>query len=47
MDTTHMAIALGNHNWNQQPKANAVILPITGKEMEYMTLMKDPIYNHF
>jgi hypothetical protein len=42
MDTSHMAIALGNHHWYQQHQANAVIQLITGKEMEYMALMKDP-----
>jgi hypothetical protein len=42
MDTAHMAIALGNNHWSQQHLANSVIHPITGKEMEYMALMKDP-----
>jgi hypothetical protein len=42
MDTAHMAIALGDNHWSQQHQANAVIHPITGKEMEYMALMKDP-----
>jgi hypothetical protein len=42
MDIAHMAIALGNNHWYQQHLANAVIHPITGKEMEYMALMKDP-----
>jgi hypothetical protein len=42
MDTAHMAIALGNRHWSQKHQANAVIHPITGKEMEYMALMKDP-----
>jgi hypothetical protein len=42
MDTAHIAIALGNHHWSQQNQANAVVHPITGKEMEYMALMKDP-----
>jgi hypothetical protein len=42
MDTAHMAIALGNNHWSQQHLANAVIHPVTGKEMEYMALMKDP-----
>jgi hypothetical protein len=42
MDTAHMAIALGNHHWSQEHQANAVVQPITGKEMEYMALMKDP-----
>jgi hypothetical protein len=42
MDTAHMAIALGNRHWSKQHQTNAVIHPITGKEMEYMALMKDP-----
>jgi hypothetical protein len=41
MDTAHMAIALGNHHWSQQHKSNAVVHPITGKEMESMALTKD------
>jgi hypothetical protein len=42
MDTVHMAIALRNNHWSQQHLANTVIHPVTGKEMEYMELMKDP-----
>jgi hypothetical protein len=42
MDTAHMAIALGNNQWSRQHLANAVIHPVTRKEMEYMALMKDP-----
>jgi hypothetical protein len=42
MDTAHMTIALGNHHWYQANQANAVVHPITGKEMEYMALMTDP-----
>jgi hypothetical protein len=42
MDTAHMTIALGNNHWSQQHQANAVIHPVTGKEMEYMALMQDP-----
>jgi hypothetical protein len=42
MDTSHMAIALGDNHWSRQQKANAVIHPVTGKEMEYSALMKDP-----
>jgi hypothetical protein len=34
MDTAHMAIALGNNRWSQRHHANAVIHPVTGKEME-------------
>jgi hypothetical protein len=37
-----MAIALGNNHWSQWHHANAVIHPVTGKEMEYSALMKDP-----
>jgi hypothetical protein len=37
-----MAITLGNNHWSQQHLANAVIHPVTIKEMEYMALMKDP-----
>jgi hypothetical protein len=31
----------------RQHQANAVFHPITGKEMEYIALMKDPVCNHF
>jgi hypothetical protein len=42
MDTANMAIALVNHHWSQAHQSNAVVHPITGKEMEYMALMKYP-----
>jgi hypothetical protein len=42
MDTAHMALALGDNHWSQHHQANAGIHPTTGKEMEYMVLMKDP-----
>jgi hypothetical protein len=42
MDTAHMAIALGHNHWSRQHQANAVIHPVTGKEMEYLALVKDP-----
>jgi hypothetical protein len=42
MDTAHMAISPGDNHWSRQHLANAVIYPVTGKEMEYMALMKDP-----
>jgi hypothetical protein len=42
MDTAHMAIALGDNHWSQQHLENAVIHPVTEKEMEYMALMQDP-----
>jgi hypothetical protein len=37
MDTAHMAIALGDNHWSRQHQANAVIHPVTGREMEYTT----------
>jgi hypothetical protein len=37
-----MAIPLGHNHWPQQHQANAVIHPVTRKEMEYSALMKDP-----
>jgi hypothetical protein len=42
MDSAHMTIALGHNYWSKQHQANAVIHPVTGKEMEYSALMKDP-----
>jgi hypothetical protein len=42
IDTAHMAIALGDNHWYRQHQANDVIHPVTGKEMEYLALMKDP-----
>jgi hypothetical protein len=42
MDTAHMATALENNHCSQRNHANAVIHPVTGKEMEYSALMKDP-----
>jgi hypothetical protein len=37
-----MVIALGTHHWSQQHFGNAVVHPVTGKEMEYTALVKDP-----
>jgi hypothetical protein len=42
MDKAHMAIALRDNHWYRQNLANAVIHPITRKEMEYTALVKDP-----
>jgi hypothetical protein len=33
METAHMAIAMGDNHWYQQHQVNAIIHPITGKEM--------------
>jgi hypothetical protein len=42
MDSAHMAISLKHNHWSQQHQSSAVIHPVTGKEMEYSALMKDP-----
>jgi hypothetical protein len=42
IDSSHMVIALGNNHWSQRHHANAVLHPVTGKEIEYSALMKDP-----
>jgi hypothetical protein len=42
METTNIAVALGTNHWSQQHFANAKVHPVTGKQMEYMALMKDP-----
>jgi hypothetical protein len=36
MGSAHMAIALGHNHWSQQHQSNAVIHPVTGKEMEIL-----------
>jgi hypothetical protein len=42
METANMAIALGTNHFSQQHFANAVVHPVSGKQMEYMALMNDP-----
>jgi hypothetical protein len=42
MDSDHMAISLAHTHWSQRLHANVVIHPVTGKEMEYSALIKDP-----
>jgi hypothetical protein len=41
MKIANVAIALGKNHWSQQHLANAVVHPITGKQMECMALMND------
>jgi hypothetical protein len=43
METANQEIALGTNNWNNFHWANAIVHPVTGKEMEYMAIMKDPV----
>jgi hypothetical protein len=42
MESANMAISLGTHHCSQQHCGNAVVHPVTGKEMEYTAFMKDP-----
>jgi hypothetical protein len=43
VETANMAITLGTYHLYQKHYANVVVHPVTGKEMEYTALMKDPI----
>jgi hypothetical protein len=43
MVNSNQAIALGTNYCTTIQLANAVLHPITGKEMEYMALVKDPV----
>jgi hypothetical protein len=42
METANMVIALVANHWSQQDFANAKVHPVTGKQMEYMALIRDP-----
>jgi hypothetical protein len=42
METAKMDFALVTNHWSQQNFANAVVHPVTGKQIEYMALKKDP-----
>jgi hypothetical protein len=42
METANQAIALGANHWSQQHFANAVVQLVTGTQIEYMALIKDP-----
>jgi hypothetical protein len=42
MGSFNQARVLRNTHWTNMPMANAFIHSITGKEIEYMALMKDP-----
>jgi hypothetical protein len=42
METANMDVALGKNHWSQQHIANAVVHPVTDKQMEYMALINDP-----
>jgi hypothetical protein len=42
MGAANCVIAFGENHWTQTPMMNSVIHPVTGKEMQYKDLMKDP-----
>jgi hypothetical protein len=42
IETANISVSLVTNHWSQQHFANAVVHPLTGKQMEYMALMKDP-----
>jgi hypothetical protein len=42
MGGANCAIAFGKTHWTKTKMMNSVILPVTGKEMQYTDLMKDP-----
>jgi hypothetical protein len=42
MEASNIAVALVTNHWYQQHFTNALVYPVTGKQMEYMALMKDP-----
>jgi hypothetical protein len=42
METANIAVPLGTNHWSQQYFSNAVVHPVSGKQMEYMALVKDP-----
>jgi hypothetical protein len=42
METANLVIALVANHWYQQHFPHAVVHTVTGKQMEYMALMKDP-----
>jgi hypothetical protein len=43
MGNTNQAIALDSNHWTKTQMKKAVLHPVTGKEMEYTALMKDPV----
>jgi hypothetical protein len=42
MGNSNQAIALGTNHWTNIQMPNSGVHPVTGNEMEYMALMKDP-----
>jgi hypothetical protein len=44
LGAANCACALGDNHWTKTPIMNSVINPVTGKEMQYKDLMKDPIF---
>jgi hypothetical protein len=44
MGNANQENALGTNHWNNFHFVNAVVHPVTGNEMEYTALMKDPVF---
>jgi hypothetical protein len=44
LGAANCACPLGDNHWTKTPMMNYVIHPVTGKEMQYKDLMKDPIF---
>jgi hypothetical protein len=42
MGGANCAIAFGENHWTKTPMMNSVVHPVTGKEIQYKDLMKDP-----
>jgi hypothetical protein len=42
MGSANCVIAFDENHWTQTPMMNSVIHPVTGKEMHYKDLMKEP-----
>jgi hypothetical protein len=41
-ETAKIAVSLGTNHWSQQHFNNAVVHTVTGKQMEYIDLVKEP-----
>jgi hypothetical protein len=44
LGAANCACTLGDNHWTKTPMMNSVIHPVTGKEMQYTDLIKDPIF---
>jgi hypothetical protein len=42
MGIANQSISLGTNHWTNMQMANDIVHPVTGKEIEYTALIKDP-----